>query len=162
MIEAKYVPLIAIYENTTFFAIFGKTDCIPYFITENNVIFAPINLVISISMITYITLMSIPIFILSFSYTLLINLYLIYSFAINTLPNIHKLCSNPVIVVLYGFFPKVTNNPDNIYTIINTNVAMIVYSIIGFFNFLFSTFFPNKKYKAMERIIQNNGLIMYK
>ena len=52
------------------------------------------------------------IFILSFSYTLFISLYLIYSFAIIGIANIHKFVTIPINVLEYGFFPNVINSPD--------------------------------------------------
>lgn len=64
------------------------------------------------SNIIYTVEINIEILILSFSYTLFINLYLIYSFAIIGTANIYMFVIIPIKVLEYGFFPNVINNPD--------------------------------------------------
>ena len=85
--DGTQLQYIAIYENAIFFAIEGNPFCNISFVIIKGVL--PINPFNSKSIKTYTIDISIAIFVLSLSYTLLIDLYRIYSFATKATPNIH-------------------------------------------------------------------------
>mgnify|MGYP003303810685 CR=1 FL=1 len=72
-----------------------------------------------------------------------------------------KLFKNPLKVFEYGFFPKVTTSPNNVYITIYTRAIIAVYSTIFLSFFLFNIVLVEFKHIIIKRINQKIGLIIF-